>query len=148
MKHPALSGGVRSHRGRYAYYPARRQNALRIFKKGKAQIVLIDDATLKHSPRPRVGAGTSDAYDYFISRAFAAVQKARAMPSSHLNANPETTARQTGLQFHPLPVLTRELERFLMVRVRPASFPKLLTSKKKPRIPPRGFFLERNLCDA
>ena len=36
-------------------------------------------------------------------------------------------------------------ERFSVASVNPASFPKLLTSKKKPRLPPRGFFLERNV---
>jgi hypothetical protein len=35
----------------------------------------------------------SDAYDYFMSHAVAAVQKARAMPSSHLRNKQRTVAR-------------------------------------------------------
>lgn len=35
----------------------------------------------------------SDAYDYFMSHAVAAVHKARAMPSSHLNRKQRTVAR-------------------------------------------------------
>jgi hypothetical protein len=35
----------------------------------------------------------SDAYDYFMSHAVAAVHKARAMPSSHLKRKQRTVAR-------------------------------------------------------
>lgn len=52
-----------------------------------------DRSALKHSPRPRVGAGMSDAYDYFMSHAVAAVQKARAMPASYMKRKQRTVAR-------------------------------------------------------
>lgn len=57
------------------------------------EIVLLDDAALKHSHRPRVGAGMSDAYDYFMSHAVAAVHRARAMRSSPLKRKQRTVAR-------------------------------------------------------
>jgi hypothetical protein len=37
--------------------------------------------------------GMSDAYDYFMSHAVAAAQKARAMPASHLKCKQRTVAR-------------------------------------------------------
>jgi hypothetical protein len=50
----------------------------------------IPRETFSSIPRWR---GMSDAYDYFMSHAVAAVQKARAMPSSHLKLMQRTVAR-------------------------------------------------------